>query len=164
MEQSIKFNLFDYFELIKSEIQTSTQTLIDQAIKYRDSLLSQVDYLKEQSSNYFAELFSQQGPLSDLRKKCNQKKQEWQSSIEKCSSSTTADENKINAIIKEVNQLNLKLNETRVFIQQSINSRKLVFNQAEPTYMDSKSSLIGQIGKKFLFYKSPLIKGFIFKF
>jgi len=146
MEQSIKYNLYDYFELIKNEIQSSAQTLIDQAIKYRDTLLNQIDYLKEQSTSYFNELFSQQGPLSDLRKKCNQKKHEWQSSIEKCSSSTNADENKINAIIREADKLNLKLNETRLFIQNSINSRKLVFNQAEPTYMDSKTSIIGQLG------------------
>jgi len=49
-----------------------------------------------------------------------------------------ADENKINAIIKEANFLNSKLAETKIFIQNSINSRKLVFNQAEPTYMEHK--------------------------
>lgn len=144
IENDIKFNLYDYFELIKNEIQTSAQTVIDQAIKYRDNLLNQIEYLKQQSYIYFNDLFSQTGPLTELRKKCTQKKQEWQSSIEKCST-TTSDENRINLIIKEADLLNAKLDETKLFIQNSINSRKLVFNKAEPTYMDSKSSLIGQM-------------------
>ena len=38
-----------------------------------------------------------------------------------------------------------KLNETKSFIQNTISSRKPIFNQAEPIYMDSKSSLIGQL-------------------
>ncbi len=48
-------------------------------------------------------------------------------------------------LINEAKQLNEKLNETKIFIQNTISSRKLIFNQAEPINMDSKSSLIGQL-------------------
>ncbi len=137
IEKNIKLNLYDYFEIIKNEIVENTQTLIDQATKYRDKLINQIEYLKQQSCKYFTDLFSTDGSLSELKKKCTSKKYEWQTSIEKCSA-TSADENKINAIIKEANLLNSKLAETKMFIQNSINNRKLVFNQAEPTYIENK--------------------------
>jgi hypothetical protein len=137
IEKNIKLNLYDYFEIIKNEIVENTQKLIDQATKYRDKLINQIEYLKQQSCKYFTDLFSADGSLSELKKKCTSKKYEWQTSIEKCST-TSADENKINTIIKEANLLNSKLAETKMFIQNSINNRKLVFNQAEPTYIENK--------------------------
>ncbi len=48
----------------------------------------------------------------------------------------------INEILGEAKLMNEQLNETRLFIQNTITSRKLVFNQAEPICM---TSLIGQL-------------------
>ncbi len=41
--------------------------------------------------------------------------------------------------------MNEQLNETKVFIQNTITSRKLVFNQAEPLTLTSDASLVGQL-------------------
>lgn len=45
-------------------------------------------------------------------------------------------------ILNEAKQMNDQLNETKLFVQNTITSRKLVFNQAEPICM---TSLIGQL-------------------
>lgn len=41
--------------------------------------------------------------------------------------------------------MNNHLNETRSFIENTITSRKLIFNQAEPFYLQNGSALIGQL-------------------
>ena len=41
--------------------------------------------------------------------------------------------------------MNEQLNETKLFIQNTITSRKLVFNQAEPLSLTSDASLVGQL-------------------
>lgn len=51
----------------------------------------------------------------------------------------------MNSIITEANLINNQLNETKLFIQNTVTSRKLVFNQAEPICMNSQTSLIGQL-------------------
>lgn len=140
LEVNVKLNLFDYFELIKKEIQKSADNVIKQTIEYKEKLLSEIDYLKKQSSDCFKELIN--GSLLKLKKKCVNKKKEWQSSIEMRSNETNNSE-KMNQIINEANLMNDQLNETKLFIQNTITSRKLVYNQADQTI--SMSSLIGQL-------------------
>lgn len=80
IESNIKLNLFDYFELIQKEINSSAENVIEQTIKYRDKLIGEIDYLKKQSTDYFNELCN--GSILKLKKNCAQKKKEWQTTIE----------------------------------------------------------------------------------
>jgi len=83
MENNVKLNLFDYFELIKTEINTSADNVIEQTNKYREKLIGEIDYLKRQSSDYFQDLLH--GPIKKLKRSCVNKKKEWQDSIERVS-------------------------------------------------------------------------------
>lgn len=141
LESSIKVNLFDYFELIENEINTSSENVIKQTVQYRDKLIVEINYLKKQSIDYFTDLVN--GSIKKLKKNCISKKKEWQGSIEMRSNETKfSNDSKINSIISEANLMNDQLNETKLFIQNTITSRKLVFNQAEPI---CPTSLIGQL-------------------
>ena len=51
----------------------------------------------------------------------------------------------MNLIINEASHMNSHLNKTRNFIENTITSRKLIFNQAEPFYIQNESALIGQL-------------------
>lgn len=80
LETNLKTNLFDYFDLIKKEINSSADNVINHTIKYRDKLISDVDLVKKQSSEYFMDLI--EGSLAKLRKSCVDKKEEWEDIIE----------------------------------------------------------------------------------
>ena len=80
LESSIKVNLFDYFELIENEINTSSENVIKQTVQYRDKLIVEINYLKKQSIDYFTDLVN--GSIKKLKKNCISKKKEWQGSIE----------------------------------------------------------------------------------
>ena len=80
LEANLKTNLFDYFDLIKKEISSSADNVINHTIKYRDKLISDVDLVKKQSSEYFMDLI--EGSLVTLRKSCVDKKEEWEDIIE----------------------------------------------------------------------------------
>ena len=72
--------MFDYFDMIRKEIETSAQNVIEQTVKYKDRLIDEIDQLKRQLVLYFRNLCD--GALLELRKKCGRKKIEWQNSIE----------------------------------------------------------------------------------
>lgn len=131
-ELNIKLNLYDYFDLIKQEIETSARQLIEQALKLKESLIEQVDYLKKQSVSYFNGLFESNGKLDELKLKSDLL-------LQNTMIDTNLDEFKLNALIRETSSLNTQLGETKQFIQNAINSRKIVFNKLEP------ANIIGQI-------------------
>lgn len=141
IELNSQNNLIEYFDLIKNEIKLSTANLIEQAIKYRDKLLSEIDYLKEQSFEFINDLFNKSSKLVEFRKLCNRKRNEWQAITK---SQTNLNEPVINSIINEASLISVTLDEKKTLIQNSM-SNKLVFNQREPNYLDRSSSLIGQL-------------------
>jgi len=143
LEANLKTNFFDYFDLIKKEISSSADNVINHTIKYRDKLISDVDLVKKQSSEYFMDLI--EGSLVTLRKSCFDKKEEWEDIIEMRSNDKPSNDSKMNLIINEASHMNSHLNKTRNFIENTITSRKLIFNQAEPFYIQNESALIGQL-------------------
>ena len=80
IEANVKVNLFDYFALVKKEVSSSAENVIEHTVKYRDRLLGEIDYLERQSADYFRELCD--GSLLKLKKHCGQKRKEWQNAIE----------------------------------------------------------------------------------
>jgi len=80
IENNLKVNLFDYFSLVRKEVSSSAENVIEHTVKYRDRLLGEIDYLERQSVDYFRDLCN--GSLLDLKKHCGQKKKEWQNAIE----------------------------------------------------------------------------------
>jgi hypothetical protein len=139
IEMNSEQNFLSYFDLIKNEINTSTNYLIEQAIQYRDKLLLDIDHIKYQSVSYLNELFGQKSKLNELKSQCLIKKNEWQ----KCNN---LNEEKTIEIIHEANILNDKLNETKQYLNNIIR-HKLIFNQREPIHLGDKlsSSLVGQL-------------------
>ncbi len=80
IETNVKANLFEYFALIRKEVSSSAENVIEHTIKYRNRLLGEIDYMEKQSADYFKDLCD--GSLLKLKKKCNQKRKEWQNVIE----------------------------------------------------------------------------------
>lgn len=139
LETASKTTLVDYFELIKREINASTQNLIQQAISYRDKLLFEVECLNETMMNYWNSLVKPDSKVDLLKQTCSDKCQEW-SSVSKMSD---ADEPKLNSIINEAQYLGSKLEDAKCFLQ-NLMTQKCVFNQREPDQIDM-SAMIGEI-------------------
>ena len=137
LESNVQSEIFDYFDLIKKEINKSAQNVIEQAIKQRDKLITELEYLKEQSLIYIKDLFSKTGYFNETKLKFKHKSESFHQNLSK------SNESRLATMLDETKDMNVKLDEIQHYINDTLNNRKLVFNQPEPL---SDNSLIGQLG------------------
>jgi hypothetical protein len=145
IEHQLQTSFLDYYDLIKREINSSVESFVEQLKHYKDKLIKEVDYLKEQAYELINDLFAKDGHLNQLKMVCDQKRAEWCLCVRKMSTNNAKDELKINSIINEASMLNARLDDTRLFLSNTLN-RKLIFNQREESCLaEQAQSIIGQL-------------------
>ena len=133
--------IVDLFEVIKKEINQNTESLIEQANKYREKMFEEIDYAQEVLLGNLKMLFKKGSRIADVKRACAKKAKDWSNQ----SKVANMNEHKLNNFIGQASSFNLKLTELKQFVETVILGHKCVFNQREPTSIISMASIIGEI-------------------
>lgn len=143
LESNAQQNLLDYFELIKKELNQSTNYLIEQINKQRENMIQEIEYLKAQSVENLKENFSKTIKLNELKRLSNKKKSEWKQFMKK--DKNFKNDQLTSNFLNETKNVLDEVNELKELLEDLIQP-KLVWNQRQRTsYSHACSTLLGQL-------------------
>jgi len=142
-ESSAQQSLLDYFELIKIELNQSTNHLIEQINKQREHMIQEIDYLKVQSIENLKEKLTKTNKLNELKRLSNKKKSEWKQFTKK-DKNFKNDQLASNFLYQTKSVLD-EVNELKELLDDLVQP-KLVWNQRQRTsFSHACSTLLGQL-------------------
>jgi hypothetical protein len=143
LESNTQQTLLDYFELIKKELNQSTNCLIDQINKQRENMIQEIEYIKAKSIENMKENFCKTNKLNELKRLSKKKKNEWKQLMK--NEKNFKNEQITSNFLSETKSILDEVNELKELIDDVVQP-KLAWNQRQRTsYSHACSALLGQL-------------------